>query len=128
MSRFGSPRAASIATSRSRRDSEGHASSASAGVCTGPHRPASREARAAADRALAERPRASRARDASDAETWKQAADALKQEVDARRQSPEGVNLDKELANLTTYQQAFSASATLVPAAKDMLDVLTNRT
>jgi flagellar hook-associated protein 1 FlgK len=46
-------------------------------------------------------------------------------EVDSQRQSEEGVNLDEELINLTTYQQAFNASARLIQATKDMFDVLT---
>lgn len=66
------------------------------------------------------------ARDASDADTQKQSADAVKSEADARRQATEGVNLDEELVNLTTYQQAFNASARLITATKDMFDVLTN--
>ena len=45
---------------------------------------------------------------------------------DARRQATEGVNLDEELVNLTTYQQAFNASARLIQATKDLFDVLTN--
>jgi flagellar hook-associated protein 1 FlgK len=36
----------------------------------------------------------------------------------------EGVNLDQELISMTTYQQAFSASARLVQAGKDLYDVL----
>jgi flagellar hook-associated protein 1 FlgK len=66
------------------------------------------------------------ARDASDADTQKQAADAVKNEADARRQATEGVNLDEELVNLTTYQSAFNAAARLISATKDMFDVLTN--
>ena len=48
----------------------------------------------------------------------------MKTEADTRRQAVEGVNLDEELVNLTTYQQAYSASARLVQAAKDMYDTL----
>lgn len=66
------------------------------------------------------------ARDASDADTKKSAADAVQSEAEARRQSTEGVNLDEELVNLTTYQQAFNASARLIQATKDLFDVLTN--
>jgi flagellar hook-associated protein 1 FlgK len=66
------------------------------------------------------------ARDAADADTKKQAADAVKTEADARRQSTESVNLDEELVHLTTYQQAFNASARLIQATKDLFDVLTN--
>jgi flagellar hook-associated protein 1 FlgK len=42
----------------------------------------------------------------------------------ARRSSVEGVNLDEEVIQLTVYQQAFSASARLITAAKEMYDVL----
>jgi flagellar hook-associated protein 1 FlgK len=66
------------------------------------------------------------ARKAASATSRKEAADSVKTEVDAQRQSQEGVNLDEELVNLTTYQQAFNASARLIQATKDMFDVLTN--
>ena len=32
--------------------------------------------------------------------------------------------MDQELINLTTYQQAYNASARLITAAKDMMDTL----
>ena len=48
------------------------------------------------------------------------------QNATSRRQSVEGVNLDEELVNLTTYQQAFNASARMIQATKDLFDVLTN--
>jgi len=51
-------------------------------------------------------------------------AEAVAAEADVRRTSAEGVNLDQELISMTTYQQAFSASARLVQASKDMYDVL----
>ena len=63
-------------------------------------------------------------RKAAAADDTKTAAAAVKTEADTRRQAVEGVNLDEELVNLTTYQQAYSASARLVQAAKDMYDVL----
>ncbi len=66
------------------------------------------------------------ARKAASATSRKEAADSVKTEVDAQRQSQEGVNLDEELVNLTTYQQAFNASARLIQATKDMFDVLAN--
>lgn len=65
------------------------------------------------------------ARKSATAESRKDAADAVASEVDSQRQSEEGVNLDEELINLTTYQQAFNASARLIQATKDMFDVLT---
>ncbi|MCH4267669.1 MAG: flagellar hook-associated protein FlgK [Brevundimonas sp.] len=51
-------------------------------------------------------------------------ATALAKEATARRVSVEGVNLDEELVLMTTYQQAFNASARMVQAAKDMYDTL----
>jgi flagellar hook-associated protein 1 FlgK len=66
------------------------------------------------------------ARKASSAEGKKDAAEAVKTEADAQRQSVEGVSLDEELINMTTYQQAYNASARLIQAAKDMYDVLVN--
>ncbi|MGA0601729.1 flagellar hook-associated protein FlgK [Caulobacter sp. KR2-114] len=67
-------------------------------------------------------------RKASAADDAKTAADAVKTEADTRRSSVEGVNLDEELVNLTTYQQAYSASARLVQAVKDMYDTLLQMT
>ena len=66
------------------------------------------------------------ARQAADAGSRKDAAEAVRTEADARRQSAESVNLDEELVNLTTYQQAFNASARVIQAAKELFDVLTN--
>jgi flagellar hook-associated protein 1 FlgK len=66
------------------------------------------------------------ARSASDAQSQMDAADAVQTEADSRRQSAESVNLDEELVNLTTYQQAFNASARVIQATKDLFDVLTN--
>ena len=51
-------------------------------------------------------------------------AQALSTEADARQQNYEGVNLDEELVLMTTYQQAFNASARMIQAAKDMYDTL----
>jgi len=65
-------------------------------------------------------------RDASDASSRKDAADAVKTQADNRLQSTESVNLDEELVNLTTYQQAFNASARMIQATKDLFDVLAN--
>ncbi len=51
-------------------------------------------------------------------------AAALAAETSARQTAYEGVNLDEELVLMTTYQQAFNASARLIQAAKDLYDVL----
>ena len=51
-------------------------------------------------------------------------AQALATEAEARQSNYEGVNLDEELVLMTTYQQAFNASARMIQAAKDMYDIL----
>jgi flagellar hook-associated protein 1 FlgK len=51
-------------------------------------------------------------------------AQAVQTEADTRRQSQEGVNLDQELMSMTTYQQAYNASARMVTAAHDMFTTL----
>ncbi len=66
------------------------------------------------------------ARKAATAENLRDASQAVKEEADAQRQNVEGVSLDEELINMTTYQQAYNASARLIQAAKDMYDVLVN--
>ena len=58
------------------------------------------------------------------AKSRQQSAQALATEAEARQQNHEGVNLDEELVLMTTYQQAFNASARLIQAAKDMYDTL----
>ncbi len=45
-------------------------------------------------------------------------------EAKARRASIEGVNLDEELINLTTFQQAYNASARMIQAVSEMYDTL----
>lgn len=52
------------------------------------------------------------------------AAEAVTAEAEARRQSVESVSLDEELVKLTTYQQAFNASARMTQAAKELIGVL----
>jgi flagellar hook-associated protein 1 FlgK len=52
------------------------------------------------------------------------AAAAVQTEAQTRLQSVEGVNLDQELVNLTTYQQAYNASARLVQASQNMISTL----
>lgn len=65
-------------------------------------------------------------RQAATAETRKESAQAVFSEASTRRQAVEGVNIDEELVALTTYQQAFNASARMIQAAKEMFDVLSN--
>ncbi len=61
---------------------------------------------------------------AQTAKIRQESAQALATEADARQSNHEGVNLDEELVLMTTYQQAFNASARMIQAAKDMYDVL----
>ena len=61
---------------------------------------------------------------ASNANTNQTNATAAATEAQSRRSGVEGVNLDQELVSLTTYQQAYNASARLLTAAKDMYDTL----
>lgn len=63
---------------------------------------------------------------ASALDSAKTAADAVRTEVQQRRSSEEGVNLDEELVNMTTYQQAYNAASRLITAARDMYDTLIN--
>ncbi|HEY3948538.1 flagellar hook-associated protein FlgK [Phenylobacterium sp.] len=63
-------------------------------------------------------------RDAATAASNASSATAVQTEADAKRASVEGVNLDEELVNLTTYQQAYSANARMIQATKDLFDVL----
>jgi flagellar hook-associated protein 1 FlgK len=61
---------------------------------------------------------------AQTARTRQLSSQALATEADARQSNFEGVNLDEELVLMTTYQQAFNASARMIQAAKDMYDTL----
>jgi flagellar hook-associated protein 1 FlgK len=63
-------------------------------------------------------------RAAAAAETRQASAESVASEATNRRQAVEGVNLDEELVNLTTYQQAFNASARMIQAVGDLYDVL----
>jgi len=53
-------------------------------------------------------------------------ATAVQTEANSQLQSAEGVNLDQELVKLTTYQQAYSASARLIAATQSMFTALMN--
>ena len=61
---------------------------------------------------------------ASAASAANTAATAVQSEAQTRLQSVEGVNLDEELVNLTTYQQAYNASARLIQASQNMINTL----
>ncbi len=61
---------------------------------------------------------------AADADTAATSASAVATETQARLSSAEGVNVDQEMISLTTYQQAYSASARLVQATSNMFTAL----
>ena len=61
---------------------------------------------------------------ASSAAQGNTAATAVQTEAQTRLQSVEGVNLDQELVSLTTYQQAYNASARLVQASQSLITTL----
>ena len=63
---------------------------------------------------------------ASTASTLSTTAQATATEASNRLSATDGVNLDNELINLTTYQQSYSASARLITAANAMYDTLLN--
>ncbi len=65
---------------------------------------------------------------AAAAATAQTSAAAVASEATTRRSAVEGVNLDQELTSMTTYQQAYNASARLIQTARDMFDVLLNMT
>ena len=54
------------------------------------------------------------------------AAESVRSEVQERRMSEEGVNLDEELVKMTTYQQAYAAASRMIQAAKDLYDICLN--
>ncbi|MEI9892093.1 MAG: flagellar basal body rod C-terminal domain-containing protein [Caulobacteraceae bacterium] len=61
---------------------------------------------------------------ASNASNSNDSAQALVTQTTAQRSASEGVNLDNELVNLTTFQQSYNACARLIQASKDMYDTL----
>lgn len=65
---------------------------------------------------------------AAAAATAQSSAAAVASEAVTRRSAVEGVNLDQELTSMTTYQQAYNASARLIQTARDMFDALLNMT
>ena len=61
---------------------------------------------------------------ASNADTAATNASSIATETASRLSSAEGVNVDQEMISLTTYQQAYSASARLISATQDMFTAL----
>ena len=61
---------------------------------------------------------------ASAADTAATSAASVATETQSRLSSAEGVNVDQEMISLTTYQQAYSASARLISATQNMFSAL----
>jgi len=66
------------------------------------------------------------AQQASQADANTTQAQAVATEATSRLSTAQGVNLDTELVNLTTYQQSYNASARMIQAAEDMYTTLLN--
>ncbi len=66
------------------------------------------------------------AQQSSSADNSNTNAQAIATEATSRRSSAEGVSLDQELVNLTTYQQAYNASARLLQAVTQLYQTLIN--
>jgi flagellar hook-associated protein 1 len=64
------------------------------------------------------------ARSSAQAESLRKSSDAVNTAAEDRRSKSEDVNIDDELVKLTTYQQAFNASARMVKAASELYDTL----
>jgi flagellar hook-associated protein 1 FlgK len=62
--------------------------------------------------------------DAANAASQSSSAAAVQTTANAKLSSVEGVNMDEELVNLTTFQQAYSANARMIQATKDLYDTL----
>ncbi|HZZ32095.1 MAG TPA: flagellar hook-associated protein FlgK [Phenylobacterium sp.] len=62
--------------------------------------------------------------DAANAASQSSSATAVQTTANAKLSSVEGVNMDEELVNLTTFQQAYSANARMIQATKDLYDTL----
>ncbi len=60
------------------------------------------------------------------AESGRNDAEALRNDVIKRRDDFSGVNLDEELANLVVFQNSYSAAARVLTAARDIYDTLLN--
>ena len=62
----------------------------------------------------------------SGAESDAEVHGALLEQIDQRRTSVNGVNLDEEMTNLMRAQQAYAAAAKVIAAVDEMMDTLTN--
>ena len=65
---------------------------------------------------------------AAAADSAKTAATTVASNATSQLSSVESVSIDQELINLTTYQQAYNASARMVQAANDLYTTLLGMT
>lgn len=63
---------------------------------------------------------------ASDSQQAATGAQAIATAANDRRSKVESVNMDDELVKMTTYQNAYAASARVIQAATQMMDILMN--
>lgn len=60
-------------------------------------------------------------------EQYLEVQESITNQLQNRRQSISGVSLNEELTNLVKYQQIYGASATIIKAYSEVLDILVNR-
>ncbi|SHK01580.1 flagellar hook-associated protein FlgK [Tepidibacter formicigenes] len=65
--------------------------------------------------------------DAQEAARMTQNQEVLINQVDSTRQSISGVSLDEEMSNMIKFQHAYNASARMITAVDEMIDVIVNR-
>ncbi|SHH20074.1 flagellar hook-associated protein FlgK [Tepidibacter thalassicus] len=65
--------------------------------------------------------------DAQEAKRMTQNQEVLVNQIDSTRQSVSGVSLDEEMANMVKFQHAYNASARMITAVDEMIDVIINR-
>ncbi len=65
--------------------------------------------------------------DAQQAETFAQTQEALVKQVDNRRMSVSGVNLNEEMTNMVKFQQSYNAAARMIVTMGEIYDTLINK-
>ncbi len=65
--------------------------------------------------------------DAQQAETFAKTQETLVKQVDNRRMSVSGVNLNEEMTNMVKFQQSYNAAARMIVTMGEIYDTLINR-
>ncbi|WP_024832774.1 flagellar hook-associated protein FlgK [Ruminiclostridium josui] len=65
--------------------------------------------------------------DAQQAETFAKTQEALVKQVDNRRMSVSGVNLNEEMTNMVRFQQSYNAAARMIVTMGEIYDTLINK-